>query len=64
MIKKYLIRVWEKGDVRLLEEKIVEVEDDKWKGIVLHQPGTRATAEEINEPTETRTDLQNPGNKD
>ena len=49
MIKKYLIKVWEKGDVRLLEEKIVEVEDDKWKGIVLHQPGTRATAEEINE---------------
>ena len=64
MIKKYLIRVWEKGDVKLLEEKIVEVKDDKWKGIVLHQPGTRATAEEINEPTETRTDLQDPGNKD
>ncbi len=64
MIKKYLIRVWEKGDVRLLEEKIVEVEDDKWKGIVLHQPGTRATAEEINEPTETRTDIQDPRNKD
>jgi hypothetical protein len=64
MIKKYLIKVWEKGDVRLLEEKIVEVEDDKWKGIVLHQPGTRATAEEINEPTETRTDLQDPRNKD
>ena len=64
MIKKNLIRVWEKGDVKLLEEKIVEVEDDKWKGIVLHQPGTRATAEEINEPTETRTDLQDPRNKD
>jgi hypothetical protein len=64
MIKKYLIKVWEKGDVKLLEEKIVEVEDDKWKGIVLHQPGTRATAEEINEPTETRTDIQDPRNKD
>jgi hypothetical protein len=64
MIKKYLIKVWEKGDVKLLEEKIVEVEDDKWKGIVLHQPGTRATAEEINEPTKTRTDIQDPGNKD
>lgn len=64
MIKKYLIKVWQIGEMSLLEERIIEVEDDKWKGIVLHQPGTRATAEEINEPTETRTDIQNPGNKD
>ena len=46
------------------KQGVIEVEDDKWKGIVLHQPGTRATAEEINEPTETRTDIQDPGNKD
>ena len=47
MIKKYLIKVWQIGEMSLLEERIIEVEDDKWKGIVLHQPGTRATAEEI-----------------
>ena len=64
MIKKYLIKVWQIGEMSLLEERIIEVEDDKWKGIVLHQPGTRATAEEINEPTETRADIQDPGNKD
>ena len=64
MIKKYLIKVWQIGEMSLLEERIIEVEDDKWKGLVLHQPGTRATAEEINETTDIRKDIQNPGNED
>jgi nitrogen fixation protein len=64
MIKKYLIKVWQIGEMSLLEEKIIEVEDDKWKGLVLHQPGTRATAEEIDETTNIRKDIQSPGNED
>ena len=64
MIKKYLIKVWKLGEIELLQEKIIEVENDNWKGLVLHQPGTRATAEEINDTTDIRKDIQNPGNKD
>ena len=29
MIKKYLIKVWQIGEMSLLEERIIEVEDDK-----------------------------------
>ena len=64
MKKKYLIKVRKVGEVELLQEKVIEVENDQWKGLVLHQPGTRATAEEINEPQQTRTDIQDPGIKD
>jgi|TARA_B100001094_G_C17879620_1_gene646233 nitrogen fixation protein len=63
MKKKYLIKVWKLGQIELLEEKIIEVENDNWKGLVLHQPGTRATAEEIDETTNIRTDIQSPGNE-
>ena len=64
MKKKYLIKVWKYGEVELLEEKIIEVENDNWKGLVLHRKGTRATAEEIDETTNIRKDIQSPGNQD
>tara|TARA_R100001460_G_scaffold74316_3_gene115388 strand:+ start:884 stop:1078 length:195 start_codon:yes stop_codon:yes gene_type:complete len=64
MKKKYLIKVWKFGEVELLQEKIIEVENDNWKNLILHQKGTRVTAEEIDETTNIRKDIQSPGNQD